>query len=525
MTGNELRQKVCDNMSSWIGATKGSAKHKEILSIYNNYTPLAVGYTVKESDAYCAATVSAAFIKAGIAAYTGTECSVPRFITVAQNKGIWVEDDAYVPKPGDALCYDWDDDGIGDNTGSPDHIGIITAISGNNMTVAEGNMSGGKTGTRSMTVNGKYIRGYIVPDYDAIAKALSGGTASGSTATSTTLNGIDVSEYNGNIDWAKVKAAGIQFAIIRTGYGKSYVDPKFHQNIKGAIAQGIPVGVYHFSYALDVAGAKAEAAHVLNIIKDYKSNITLPVFYDFEYDTIRYGKDNGVTLGKTAFINHTVAFCDAIKAAGYTPGTYYNLDYYNNYYDKSKLGGYAQWYAQYASSPKVTDYLLWQYSSSGSVSGISGRVDMNQMKVAVNAGWKKNSVGWWYVHADGSYTTSGWEQINGEWYYFDDQGYMVHDVDVEYDGKIYSFDSDGHVTVTEKTTGDTSDSMDEEDTEMRFYKLGEVTQSYYRKTLDKLVEKGYLVGRDGEGDDMVIDLGEDTVRTLVILDRAGVFDK
>lgn len=133
------------------------------------------------------------------------------------------------------------------------------------------------------------------------------------------------------------------------------------------------------------------------------------------------------------------------------------------------------------------------------------------------AGWKQDSIGWWYVHSDGSYNRSAWEQIDGEWYYFDETGYMVHDTAVEYDGKIYTFDGDGHVTVTTKPA--------EEGNEVRYEKLGEVTNKFYRPTLDKLIQKGYLTGKGGTGEDMVIDLSEDAVRVLVILDRAGMFDR
>lgn len=176
MTEQELRQKVADIINSWVGATKGSAKHLELLSVYNSYKPLARGYKVQTKDAYCATTVSAAWIRAGIAAYTGTECGVERFVRIAQDKGIWVENDAYVPKLGDAIVYDWDDSGTGDCRGSGDHIGIVTKPGSSSFTVTEGNMNGGKVGTRTMAVNGKYIRGYITPNYAAIAKALGGET-------------------------------------------------------------------------------------------------------------------------------------------------------------------------------------------------------------------------------------------------------------------------------------------------------------------------------------------------------------
>lgn len=173
MTENELRQSVVTIINAWIGGTKGSDKHLDILDAYNTYKPLARGYRVQVGDAYCATTVSAAWIRAGIAEYTGTECSCNNLINLAKSKGIWVEDDAHVPQIGDACVYDWDDDGKGDDVGKAEHIGIVSAVSGGKFTVTEGNMSGGKVGQRSMAVNGRYIRGFICPDYAAIAEILS----------------------------------------------------------------------------------------------------------------------------------------------------------------------------------------------------------------------------------------------------------------------------------------------------------------------------------------------------------------
>lgn len=173
VTEEQLRLLVVNTISAWIGSTKGSAGHKEILSIYNNYRPLARGYIVKATDAYCATTVSAAFIKAGIASHTGTECGVEEFTKVAKARGIWVENDAHVPKLGDACVYDWQDDGKGDCTGFADHIGIVTAVfhSQGYFQVVEGNMNGGKVGTRMMRFNGQYIRGFICPKYNELATA------------------------------------------------------------------------------------------------------------------------------------------------------------------------------------------------------------------------------------------------------------------------------------------------------------------------------------------------------------------
>ena len=172
MTENQLRRKVADIINGWVGATRGSAKHLEILEIYNTHKPLARGYKVQVNDAHCATTTSAAYIKAGIAEYTGTECGVEKYTEVAKKLGIWVENDAHTPKIGDAVVYDWDDNGVGDCTGYGDHVGIVTAINGTAMTITEGNMSGGKVGTRALQVNAKYIRGYICPDFAVIAKKL-----------------------------------------------------------------------------------------------------------------------------------------------------------------------------------------------------------------------------------------------------------------------------------------------------------------------------------------------------------------
>ncbi|MDO5547967.1 MAG: glycoside hydrolase family 25 protein [Eubacteriales bacterium] len=191
----------------------------------------------------------------------------------------------------------------------------------------------------------------------------------------TTYKGIDVSHHNGTINWSKVKAAGIKFAIVRAGYGSNTADNRFDANAKGAIAAGIPIGVYWFSYALSNSDAKAEAKKCLEVIKGYK--IDLPVFYDFEYDTVSYAKKHGVTLGKKQFNSFATAFLSEIEKAGYKGGIYYNVDYKLNYVDKSVCGKYVQWLARYASKPGY-NCDIWQYSESGTVSGISGKdVDMN----------------------------------------------------------------------------------------------------------------------------------------------------
>lgn len=192
MTESELRKKLATWLDGYRGCAEGSAKHKEILAIYNN-SRLCTRYTMTVNDAWCATAVSAAFIACGLTdIFPCVECSCNNMITKAKKAGIWVENDAYVPKVGDVILYDWQDNGVGDNVGSSDHVGIVYSISGNTFTVIEGNYSN-TVKVRTLTVNGRYIRGYITPKYST--KATSSTTPStpnpstpSTSSSSTTLN-------------------------------------------------------------------------------------------------------------------------------------------------------------------------------------------------------------------------------------------------------------------------------------------------------------------------------------------------
>ena len=164
MTENQLRSNVVSVMKGWLGWSEANGKHKRIIDIYNNHKPLAQGYRVKYSDEWCATAVSAVFIKAGLTDIGFTECSCNRMIALYKAKGLWEERDSYVPKVGDIIMYDWQDNGVGDNVGSVDHVGLVAAINGTKLTIIEGNKSEAVS-YRSMVVNGKYIRGYCLPDY------------------------------------------------------------------------------------------------------------------------------------------------------------------------------------------------------------------------------------------------------------------------------------------------------------------------------------------------------------------------
>lgn len=175
VTENELRRIVADTANGWLGAVEGDAAHQDILAFYNQYTPLAVGYAMQPHDAWCAAFVSAVWIRCGVAAYTGTECGCGRFIDVAKRNHTWVESDAYAPKVGDAIIYYWSDTGKGECTKGADHVGLVTAVNGETFTVTEGNTGAGTgcVATREVTVDNRFIRGFITPDYQQIAKFLS----------------------------------------------------------------------------------------------------------------------------------------------------------------------------------------------------------------------------------------------------------------------------------------------------------------------------------------------------------------
>lgn len=201
-------------------------------------------------------------------------------------------------------------------------------------------------------------------------------------ASSKYLHMIDVSEHQGSINFKKVKADGVNAVIIRAGYGSSTTDKYFYQNIKNAKAAGLAVGIYWFSYAANTKQAINEARRCMSVIKAYKIN--LPVFFDWEYDSMRYTK----VKSRNKITDMTAAFCNTITNGGYRAGYYFNLHYLNSYYNPSKLTKYATWYAYWGTNkpgsgvwthadtmttPKQYD--MWQFTSRGRIDGIKGKVD------------------------------------------------------------------------------------------------------------------------------------------------------
>lgn len=183
--------------------------------------------------------------------------------------------------------------------------------------------------------------------------------------------GIDVSKWNGTIDWKKVKADGIDYVIIRGGFGNATVDPQFESYIQGASDAGLKIGVYWFSYATSVTKAKEEAAKCLETIAPYRDKITYPVFYDFEYDSVDYAKKLGITITKDLSSKMADEFLTAIKNAGYITGIYTNKDFGDKYFYEDMLFANNLWIAQYSSACTYNrPYMMWQYTDKGTINGI-----------------------------------------------------------------------------------------------------------------------------------------------------------
>ena len=177
MTEQEARAKVVSIAQSYIGCKESDGSHKKIIDLYNSHKPLARGYAVKYTDAWCSTFASAVAIAAGLTGIIPTECGCEKHIALFKALGSWQENDAYVPAPGDYIFYDWQDGtnyADTDNTGAADHVGIVEKVSGQTITVIEGNYSNAVK-RRTLAVNGRYIRGYGVPKYGS-------GTASAAPA-------------------------------------------------------------------------------------------------------------------------------------------------------------------------------------------------------------------------------------------------------------------------------------------------------------------------------------------------------
>ena len=196
--------------------------------------------------------------------------------------------------------------------------------------------------------------------------------------------GIDVSKYQGEIDWKKVADAGVKFAIIRCGYrgystGSLVIDPYFEKNLKGASSNGIDVGVYFFSQAINEVEAVEEASMVLSQIK--RQFVPYPIFIDSEASG-GDGRADKLEIDKRTAICR--AFCETIESEGYNAGVYASKNWFNNRLNASELEKYVIWLAEYREAPTYEGvYNMWQHSSKGQIDGITGNVDLDLSYIEV----------------------------------------------------------------------------------------------------------------------------------------------
>ena len=198
------RQNYIKTAASYIGCKESNGTHKQIIDIYNSHKPYARGYAMTYTTAWCAAFVTAMAIKCGLTDIIPKECSCNKMIELFKKLGSWVENDAYTPKPGDIIFYDWEDSGKGENTSESDHVGIVESVNGSTITVIEGNYNDA-VARRTLKVNGRYIRGYGVPKYKDTATDTNVGTSSGAAAVSYKVG--DIVNFTGSKHYANANAA------------------------------------------------------------------------------------------------------------------------------------------------------------------------------------------------------------------------------------------------------------------------------------------------------------------------------
>lgn len=279
----------------------------------------------------------------------------------------------------------------------------------------------------------RYDNGVLRTDLEPADRSLLSGDNRPEGATAW---GIDVSNHQGAIDWAKVKAAGVDYAILRCGYGEGIMDDSFIRNVQGCKKYGIPFGVYLYCYAWDAQSAREEAEGTLSILSRAgvkPSDLAFPVYYDIE-NTVGnknhpdYGKPAGVDgnnqyhviRNNATFTAMAETYCNIIQNAGYEPGVYASLNWWRNYLNDSKFNSWDRWVAQYYSECTYEgSYSMWQYSSSGRVDGIRGNVDVNwYFGERYPAGWYFKDGSWYYRMTNGLNRT-GWLTVRGETYWLD----------------------------------------------------------------------------------------------------------
>lgn len=267
--------------------------------------------------------------------------------------------------------------------------------------------------------------------------------------TNAYTQGIDVSKYQNDIDWAQVASDGVQFAMIRTRHG-GVADAKFYDNVQGAVDNGIKIGAYLYSTAQSVEESEADADFVINLIKDYP--FSYPIAIDIESTVYHWNMDGHLL---SDIIN---AFCNKIKAAGYYPIIYTNDYWIHNKLEMDEISQWPIWYARYVTQTTYKNYEMWQASSSGSIAGIEGNVDLDFCYANYDMLIPANS--WKYINGETLFyrnymkVTSDWINDNGTWYYIDSKGHYVTGWYKDPSNTYYYLGDDGKMRTNWQTIGD-----------------------------------------------------------------------
>lgn len=205
----------------------------------------------------------------------------------------------------------------------------------------------------------------------------------GTEVTAMLKQGIDISAWQGNIDWDQVKNC-IEAVIIRAGYGKNNIDQKWVPNAEAVRDSSLDVGAYWFSYAYTADMAYMEGCYAANAVKNKFGDRQIPIAFDLEYDSVDYAAKKGVKIGRAEATLFAIRF-DSGQGVRYRPMLYTNIDYIRNYFDlgviRAAIPDLLLWVACWGSEPKDYNMAIWQYSSKGSVAGIIGNVDMDEVYV------------------------------------------------------------------------------------------------------------------------------------------------
>lgn len=206
----------------------------------------------------------------------------------------------------------------------------------------------------------------------------------GTEVTAMLKQGIDISAWQGNIDWDQVKNC-IEAIIIRAGYGKNNIDQKWVPNAEAVRDSSLDVGAYWFSYAYTADMAYMEGCYAANAVRNKFGDRQIPIAFDLEYDSVAYAAKKGVKIGRAEATLFAIRFLTAVKEFGYRPMLYTNIDYIRNYFDlgviRAAIPDLLLWVACWGSEPKDYNMAVWQYSSKGSVAGIIGNADMDEVYV------------------------------------------------------------------------------------------------------------------------------------------------